>query len=141
MDSIIQSIREWLNACPFLGFIAGGIHVDWLDVNPTSHGIYPVGEVLLPEYDDLCGNRTWQYNAVIQISGLTAEDVNRIENSGQMEKFHQWINGFSRGGFELPAGCRFDSVTAGNGLLEEVDEDQRKGIYRIQINLVYERVV
>lgn len=138
-STIIQSVREWLNDCPFLGFIAGDIQVDWLEINPTNHGIYPAGQQLIRT--DFAGNRTYQYNAVIQISEFTVEDLNRVSNAGDMERLQQWVDAFNRYGFDLPEGCYFIGVQAGNGILETVDEDGQKGIYRIQINLEYEREI
>lgn len=138
-STIIQSVREWINDCPYLGFIAGDINIDWLEINPTSHGIYPAGEQILTI--DMCGNRTYQYNAVIQISEYTIEDLNRVANAGEVEKLQQWVDSFNMYGFDLPDNCIFLGVQAGNGLLETVDEDGQKGIYRIQINLTYERIV
>lgn len=138
-STIIQSIREWLNGCPYLGFIAGDIDIDWLEINPTSHGIYPAGETLLTM--DMCGNRTYQYNFVVQISGFTLEDTNRVANAGGLEKLQQWIDSFNLSGFDLPENCYFLGVQAGNGMLETIDKDGQKGIYRIQNNLTYERMV
>lgn len=139
-NSVVQSVREWLNTCPYLGFISGDINVDWLEVNPEMHGIYPTGTAT-PIWQDMCGNTRYQSNYVIQVSEYAAEDATRLNNSEGMEEFHHWIQSYSRTGFPLPERYDFHSVTAGNGMLEIVDDNGQKGIYRIQINLIYERML
>lgn len=137
--TIIQAIREWLATCPLLDVLAGDIGVDWVQENPDDYGIFPAGESLISE--DMAGNMTWQYNAYIVSTESTVENLNRLNNSGFMENFHRWINGYSRVGFELPENCDFVTVSASNGLMDNISEDGTAGRYRIAVNLTYERTV
>lgn len=138
-DTIIQALREWLATCPYLRILAGDVKIDWLERNPTEYGIFPAGETLTGE--DMAGNKTWQYDAAIMMSGFAMEDINRLANSGFMEQFNQWLNSYSRVGFPMPYDCDFIGIKAGNGMMEDVSEDGQSGIYRIMIYLTYERVV
>lgn len=140
-DTIIRSIREWVSSCPYLYELANvdDISIDWLEENPKDCGIFPGGQTLLREYMD--GEKRWQYMASIMIYDFSLEDAARLEGSGFMERFHHWLNGFSRTGFPLPAGCDFYSVSAGNGFMDAISEDGQKGRYRIDINLTYERMI
>ncbi len=138
-QTIIQALRAFIASCPHLGVLAGDIDVDWLEESPDYYGIFPTGQTLVGE--DMAGNKEWQYDAAIQMWDFTPEDENRVNNSGFMERFHAWINSFSRVGIPLPVGCDFISIRAGNGAIDEYSEDGAKGRYRIMVNLNYERMM
>ena len=137
--TIIQALREFLAYCPHMNILAGDIDVDWLEQSPEQCGIFPTGQTLVGE--DMAGNKEWDYSAAIQMWNFTPEDVNRLDNSGFMELFHEWLNGFSRSGFPLPPDCDFISIRAGNGAMDDIDESGTQGRYRIMVNLNYERMM
>lgn len=138
-QTIIQALREWLSLCPLLGVMAADVNVDWLEENPTDHGIFPAGQTQLGE--DMYGAKIWQYDALIAVSEFSIGNINRLENCGFMESFHAWINGYSRNGFSLPEGCDFITVRAGNGMMDNISEDGQRGRYTIMVNLTYERMM
>lgn len=138
-DNLIQSIKTWLTTCPYLAELGGDISVDFMEAQAMEGGIYPSGQQRLGE--DMCGNVRWQYNGIFQISKLTNEDMYRMENQGLMESIHQWLNSFDRAGIPLPSGYYFEHLQAGNGFLAMLTEDGKFGVYQIQINLTYERMI
>lgn len=137
--SIIQAVRDYISACPFLERFTDGEYVDFTGSDAGNYGIMPTGEV--EENRDFAGNVLNQYNFVLYARNFTTENADRVENSGFVEDFSHWIqdNNF-QGVFPiLPEGMIPESITCSNGSLFEFDENQNTGIYQIQCQLTYER--
>ncbi|WP_072417767.1 hypothetical protein [Ruminococcus sp. YE71] len=113
------------------------LHFDRTDDEPASYAVMTSGLVKLGE--DILGNETWQYNAVLQSREYTADDLSRLNASAFTETFTFWISRQnSSGSFpELPDGMYPESISADNGMLLALDEDGDRGVYQIQIHLTF----
>lgn len=136
--SILDSMRELIQCCPYIDEFAG-FYVDYTAAGSEGYGVYPTGETKETEYMD--GSSTWKYEFVLQASLFTANDMMRIQNCNFVEMFQKWLDGFSRTGVDLGENNEFLSISAGNGILSEWDDDEQRGTYQIQCILRYERVV
>ena len=52
MASIIKTMQEWLNTCPFLDEFSGG-HIDWTDNTALDYGIMPTGSAVVQTEEDV----------------------------------------------------------------------------------------
>ena len=89
--------------------------------------------------EDILGNQTWLYNAVLQSREYTVDDMSRLNASAFTEKFTFWIEGQNkaRNYPELPDGMKAERITADNGMLLYIDDDGNRGIYQVQMHLLF----
>ena len=113
------------------------LHYDQTEDDDPSYAVMTSGLVKLSE--DILGNETWQYNAVLQSREYTSDDLSRLDASVFTEAFTFWIGSRNRSGDfpELPNGMTPESITADNGMLIALDEDGDRGVYQIQIHLTF----
>lgn len=113
------------------------LHFDRTDDEPASYAVMTSGLVKLGE--DILGNETWQYNAVLQSREYTSDDLSRLNASAFTEAFTFWVSRKNRSGDypELPDGMYPESISADNGMLLALDEDGDRGVYQIQIHLTF----
>lgn len=130
-------MKEYVQQYPNLGDI--DLHIDQTDSDPVNYSIQTSGLIKLLE--DVCGNQTWQYNALLQSREYTADDLSRLNASAFTEDFIWWIedqNGI--GNYpQLAENLVPISISADNGLLLYLDEDGDRGLYQIQIHLTFEK--
>lgn len=137
--TVIQALRDFIQACPFLDTLLEDIHIDFTDDNITSYGISPTGESTVKEY--VGGTKVKQYNASLYIRDFTADDIYRLENCEFLENFSTWIDQ-QNGVRNFPVisdSIEIDSISCSNGMLFDLDETGDKGTYQIQIHLIYTR--
>lgn len=143
--SRIEQVREFIAKCPFLDDLSNGIHVDWLDVQVGDYGIMPSGESVIKREEDILGNVevTKQYNYCLYAQRFTLDDVIRVENSGFLEDFSNWIDEQSQmGGIPILGDVpKEETVTAQNGMLFALAPNGQTGRYQIQINHIYKRII
>ena len=113
------------------------LHYDQTDDEPASYAVGTSGLIKLSE--DVLGNETWQYNAVLQSREYTSDDISRLDAASFTESFTFWISSNNQLSIFplLPGGMTPRSISADNGMLLSVDEDGDRGIYQIQIHLVF----
>lgn len=135
-NSLLEAIKEYVLQCPFLSDI--DLHIDQTDSEPVNYSIQTAGLVKLSE--DVLGNQTWQYNALLQSREYTADDLSRLNASAFTEQFIFWIEGNNQNGIfpELSQGKVATEIYADNGILLDLDEDGDRGLYQIQIHLIFE---
>ncbi|MEZ3495950.1 MAG: hypothetical protein K1V97_00010 [Lachnospiraceae bacterium] len=140
--SKIQKFREFIQSCPLMDDFAE-IHIDWTDANAGSIGIMPTGESIVGRIQDVCGNVTLrkQYNVSIYAMEFTIDDVVRLETSGWLEDFTEWIEEQSAKHTIPVFGDNPDVeyMTAQNGMLFYISDNNRTGRYQIQIQCFYEK--
>lgn len=137
--SIIQGIRKFIAACPFMSDLTDGVHIDFTDEKAGNYGIFPSGEVTIEEYFD--GGKIKQYNFSLYACNFTISDLNRLENNEFVERFTKWIEEKNDAGDfpELPDGLYPESISCTNGMLFSLNESGKTGLYQIQCHLIYER--
>ena len=69
--SLLEAMKEYVLQYPNLGDI--DLHIDQTESEPVNYSIQTSGLVKLSE--DVCGNQTWQYNALLQSREYTADDL------------------------------------------------------------------
>lgn len=133
---IIESIRNYILTCPFLG--DGRVNIDWLGVEPTEYSIdgTPV-EPVVKKYID--GGSLRQFNFVFSSIEYYGQDViNNINNSGFYEDFAAWIEVQNKAGIlpKLDNGRKAVRIeTLNTGYLFGNSPDRAR--YQIQCRLVY----
>ena len=85
--SLLEAMKEYVLQYPNLGDI--DLHIDQTESEPVNYSIQTSGLVKLSE--DVCGNQTWQYNALLQSREYTADDLSRLNASAFTEDFIFWI--------------------------------------------------
>lgn len=143
--SRIEQVREFVAKCPFLDDLTDGIHINWLDTNAADYGIIPTGESVISRDEDILGNVviTKQYNYGLVANRFTIDDVIRLENSGFLEDFTDWIDEQSQKRTfpflgDVP---EEESVTAQNGMLFQKSPNGQTGQYQIQVNHIFQKII
>jgi len=140
--SIIKTMQEWLETCPYLDDFAGQ-HIDWTDSAAGDYGIMPTGCVNIRTDEDVLGNRTVykQYNLSLYARNWTVDDVARLENTTFIDDLSQWIEEQQMAGTTPKLGDDPDTeeISAQNGMLFQLDPDGQTGLYQVQISITYEK--
>ena len=135
--SLLEAMKEYVLQYPNLGDI--DLHIDQTESEPVNYSIQPSGLVKLSE--EVCGNQTWQYNALLQSREYTADDLSRLNASAFTENFIFWIEDQNSSGNYPHLAENFipTNIKADNGMLLALDEDGDRGLYQIQIHLTFEK--
>lgn len=136
-NNLLEAVSEFVRECPFIADI--DMHIDQVDEQPHSYAVATAGLVKLSE--DILGVRTWQYNALLQSREYTADDLSRLNASAFTENFVFWVEeqNSRRQLPQLPEGFEPVGVSADNGILLALDEDGDRGIYQVQIHLIFKK--
>lgn len=137
--SILSAVRTYLLTYSALKDNAP-LWVDRLGSDPTQYAIYPLGGQKIAEsYID--GGSLREYPFAFQSMERTADDIERLENSGFYETFADWLDSQSEAGTlpTLGSGQTPVSIQAtGWGVLFEQGRSDT-GVYQIQCKLAYEQ--
>lgn len=136
--SMIESVRDFL--LTYSGMANALIHVDALGNTPIEYAVIPLpGDRKIAEYLD--GKTQREYPFLIQSVFSTADEAERIENSGFYETLADWLEEQSDAG-NLPtlgSGKTAESINAVSwGFVYEQGESGT-GIYQISCVLRYEQ--
>lgn len=136
--SMIQSVRDYF--LTYSGMADALIHVDALGSTPIEYAVIPApGPRKVEEYLD--GKTKREYPFLIQSVFSTADEAERIENSGFYETLADWLEEQTEAGNlpTLDAGKTAESIEAVTwGFVYEQGESGT-GIYQITCKLVYEQ--
>lgn len=135
--SIIESLRTYLAA--YTGLEDGApLWVDHLGSRPTEYAIVPIaGGKILERY--LSGSSLREYHFAFRSMESTADDLERMENSGFYEGLADWLEAQTEAGNlpDLGSGKTAQTVEAtGWAYLYEQGKSDT-GIYQIQCRLEY----
>jgi len=135
--SLLEAMKNFVQMYPNMAEL--DLHYDQTVSEPVNYSIQTSGLVKLSE--DILGNQTWQYNALLQSREYTADDLSRLNASAFTEDFIWWIEeqNASRNYPVLAENFTPTSIKADNGMLLALDEDGDRGLYQIQIHLNFER--
>ncbi len=136
--SMITAVRNFLLTYPAMADRL--IHVDALGSQPTEYAVIPVpGARIVKKYLNEGSGR--EYPFLIQSMESTADELERIENSGFYEALADWLEAQTDAG-NLPilgTGKTAESIEAVTwGFVYEQGESGT-GIYQITCKLVYEQ--
>ena len=117
------------------------LHYDQTESEPVNYSIQTSGLVKFSE--DILGNQTWQYNALLQSREYTADDISRLNASEFTEDLIFWVENQNmiRNFPELDMGFEPIKISADNGMLLALDEDGDRGIYQIQLHLTFNKTL
>lgn len=139
--TVIEGIRDFIKACPYLNEFNRGINVDYLGEKTSSYSIEDIpAKPILKNYID--GSSLRQYLFVFSSREAYGNDViQNLENIGFYEHFSRWLEQQSRLG-NLPqigigkTARKIETLTTGyTG--EVMDMQMDKCRYQIQCRLVY----
>lgn len=140
--SKLQILRDFIASYPNIDRF-GEAHIDWSDAEAGNYGIMPTGESVIRREEDILGNTVLykQYNLSLYAVNFTVNDIIRLETTGWLEDFTEWIEKQSALGLAPKLGDNPDEeyITAQNGMLFEMSENGRTGRYQIQIQCYYEK--
>jgi hypothetical protein len=137
--SIIQSVRTYL--ATYTGLKTGApLWVDFLGNNPSEYAVIPLaGSKVIESY--INGSSQREFPFAFQSMESTADDLERLENSGFFETFADWLETQSEAGTlpTLGTGQTSELIEAtGWGYLYEQGNSDT-GVYQIQCRLVYDQ--
>ena len=140
--SKIKEIRDFIAKYPNINRFPNE-HINWTDAEAGNYGIIPTGDNVIRREEDIEGNVILhkQYNVSLYAMDFTINDVIRLETSGWLEDFTEWIEEQSASGRAPALGDNPDEeyMTAQNGMLFQLSENGRTGRYQIQIQCFYEK--
>jgi hypothetical protein len=137
--SIINSVRSYL--ATYTGLKTGApLWVDFLGNNPSEYAVIPLaGSKVIESY--INGSSQREFPFAFQSMESTADDLERLENSGFFETFADWLETQSEAGTlpTLGTGQTSELIEAtGWGYLYEQGNSDT-GVYQIQCRLVYDQ--
>lgn len=134
---IAESLQRYVAGCPAVVALKSRVHVDFTDARGKSAGIMPTGDLQLG--CDFAGNGLVQYNFALFVRNCTASDVERLESSGFVEQFSDWLRECEISGALPYLGEHriAQSVECSGGAM--FDPAETSGLYLIQCHLIYER--
>lgn len=139
--SIIESIRDYILTCPYLGELAK-VNVDFLPEDPTTYSIEQTpSEPIIKKYLDGTTDRQLTFVFACRMF-YSDETINNITNSGFFERFQDWLFDNSEVGIlpELKEGLIPDRIEAiSSGYLYDISGDLTNARYQIQCRLLYEK--
>lgn len=135
--SIINALRVYL--VDYGGLVGGApLWVDYLGPEPPGYAIIPIaGGKIIERY--LSGRSLREFHFAFRSAVSTADDLERIENSGFFEALGDWMESQSEAGDlpDLGAGKTPELIEAvGWGYLYEQGQSDT-GIYQILCRLTY----
>lgn len=135
--SIISSVRTYL--ATYTGLKTGApLWVDFLGNKPSEYAVIPLaGGKVIETY--LSGKSLREYPFAFQSMESTADDLERLENSGFFETFADWLETQTEAGTlpTLGTGQTTELIEAlGWGYLYEQGNSDT-GVYQIQCRIVY----
>lgn len=138
-STILAAVQEYISKCPLLKSL--DMHIDQTEDEPVNYSLSSSGQILLNI--DILGNETWQYNVLLQSREYTADDYARLDNAAFTEQFIFYLQSCNKDGLypALPDKCTAKEIYADNGILLYLDDNGDRGLYQIQIHLIFEREV
>lgn len=136
--SMIEAIRTYL--ATYSGLKAGALLVDALGSQPTEYAVIPVpGTRIVQTYVD--GSTTREFPFVIQSTEFTADDQERIENSGFYEGLADWFESQTQADSlpTLASGKTATMIEATNWGFIYSQGDSGTAIYQITCKLTYDQ--
>lgn len=135
--SVITALRTFLAGYEDME-LTEPIFTDQLTGEQTvGYALAPAGNA--KTQTDILGNKTYQRNYVFYAKAATGDEVDRQDNQDFVESFIDWLEEQDDAGNypEMGGGKEIEGITVSNGLLFDVDEDGRTGLYQVQIQLIY----
>jgi hypothetical protein len=137
--TIIASIQEYLATYSGLKDNAP-LWVDYLGPKPTEYAVIPLaGPKIIETYINLGSLRSYPF--AFQSMESTADDLERLENSGFFEAFSDWLEAQTLAG-TLPALAAGQTAT----IIEAIgwaylyrQGESNTGVYQVQCKLTYEQ--
>lgn len=137
--SIISALKTYIQT--YAGLKSGApVWVDAIGANPTEYAIIPLaGAKIIERYVN--GGSMREYPFAFQSAEFTADELERIENSGFFEEFSDWLESQSAAGILPTLGAKqsaWEIEATGWGYLYEQGQSET-GIYQVQCRLIYEQ--
>ncbi|MBK8467732.1 MAG: hypothetical protein IPL32_18110 [Chloracidobacterium sp.] len=136
--SIISAVRDYLLT---YGEMSGAlIHVDALGKEPIEYAVIPVpGARTVEEYLD--GKKKREFPFLIQSVFSTADEAERLENSGFYESLADWFEAQTAAGNfpNLGTGKIAESIESVSWAFLYEQGESATGIYQITCKLIYEQ--
>lgn len=131
---IVTDLRAWISQCTFLG--DEGIDVtrfNFYDVMFDS-----VGTSVIDTEPQMRGqvSLTRQLNLMMQFKRNITSDVERSDSIDFLFNLERWITSNQSLAPKL-SNCGFEYWYAENGMLMEVDDEQEKATYQMQLHCIY----
>ncbi len=136
--SMISAVRDYL--LTYNAMTGALIHVDALGKIPIEYAVIPVpGARKVEEYLD--GKTKREFPFLIQSVFSTADEAERIENSGFYESLADWFESQTEAGSfpNLGSGKTAESIEAVAWAFVYEQGESATGIYQITCKLVYEQ--
>ncbi|MBV5322617.1 MAG: hypothetical protein JZU60_02130 [Ilumatobacteraceae bacterium] len=138
--SIISSVKTYL--ATYTGLATGApLWVDHLGSTPTEYAVVPLaGSRIAERYID--GGSSREFPFAFQSMESTADELERLENSGFYEAFADWLESQSLVGTLPTLGAKqtaTDIQALGWAYIYEQGQSST-GVYQIQCKLTYEQL-
>jgi hypothetical protein len=136
--TIISAVKTYIET--YSGITTEIVSVNYLPESPTNYSIVPLPGARIIE-TDIVGNTVREYPFALQSMESTADELERLENSGFYETFAEWLDTQTEAGTfpTLDAGKTPTKIeaTVGGVLFEQGQSDT--GVYQIQCLLTYDQ--
>lgn len=136
--NVIETVRDLLQSFPKIAEACGSVHVDFADPDPTSYGLTSIGDTFLSE--DVLGNQTWRHSFLLYATFSSADDYERLVNSGLLQELTLWLSRQEEReitqeiGDEILNG-EITKISAGNAMLYDVPQENTLDGVQYQMNI------
>lgn len=136
--NIIEVMKSILSEFPKISVSGSEINIDLTEDDPTSFVLSSVGDRLV--YEDVLGGQTRMHSFLLYAVFSGINDYERIENSSALTELSAWLSARSDDTVTTTVGdeeCTGEllSITAGNGRLYAVEEDNTISGMRYQMTI------
>lgn len=142
--NIIEKMRSILESFPKISEVCNAVRIDFMDPEPTSYGLSSIGDELIEE--DIIGGQIRQHTFMLYTKYSSMNDYERLNNSTALLELGTWLE--KQTDCEVTTTIGSDTytgtirkLTAANGMLYEVPQENELDEYQYQLQIVAEYTV
>ena len=142
--NIIETVRSILESFPKISDVCNEVHIEFADPEPTSYGLSSIGDELITE--DILGNQLRQHSFMLYTTYSSLNDYERLSNSTALLELGLWLKELTGCEVESTVGStvyngRLEKLTAANGMLISVPQENEKDVVQYQLQIIAEYTV
>ena len=142
--NIIETVRSILESFPKISDVCNEVHIEFADPEPTSYGLSSIGDELITE--DILGNQLRQHSFMLYTTYSSLNDYERLSNSTALLELGLWLKELTGCEVESTVGStvyngRLEKLTAANGMLISVPQENEKDGVQYQLQIIAEYTV
>lgn len=142
--NVIETIRSLLASFPRIAELTGTVHIDFTDGTVGSCSLSPTGDTLI--YEDIIGNQRRAHTFLFSQEYSAINDYERVSSSGLLLELAVWLSKQKSIPIqtvvdEIPHDGEITKISAANGMLIAVPQENNADAYLYQLTITAEYTV